>query len=72
MKTRRSPRNQEILWRALGGQRPTAQEIDPIASIERSMSQPFLSPKTRRMLERDLASAKHRAAIDRALREAGK
>ena len=67
MRTRTSPRNQEILWRALGG--PTAQpvKVDPVAAAERALAQPFLSPRTRRMFERDLVRAKHKAAVARAL-----
>lgn len=69
MKTRRSPRNQEILWRELGGKQPKVPKIDPIVAIEHALTQPFLSPRTRRMLERDLARAKQRAAIAKAIKE---
>ncbi len=67
MRTRTSPRNQEILWKALGDPRPVAVKVDPIAAAERALQQPFLSPRTRRMLERDLIRAKQRAAVTRAL-----
>ena len=34
MRTRTSPRNQEILWRALGGEKPAPIKIDPVAVSE--------------------------------------
>ena len=61
MRTRRSPRNQEILWRALGGPKPAPVVVDEVAAAERALAQPFLSPRTRRMIERDLIRAKQRA-----------
>lgn len=67
MRTRRSPRNQEILWRSLGELPAAAIKVDPVAAAERALQQPFLSPRTRRMLERDLIHAKQRAAVARAL-----
>ncbi|MDP2322530.1 MAG: hypothetical protein Q8N51_00680 [Gammaproteobacteria bacterium] len=58
MRTRRSPRNQEILWRALGGPTQPLVIVDVIAAAEHDLALPFLSSRTRRMLERDLAKAK--------------
>lgn len=67
MRTRRSPRNQEILWKALGGPKTEPVKVDPIAAAERALADPFLSPRTRRMFERDILRAKQRAAVTAAL-----
>ena len=66
MRTRRSPKNQMALWRALGGAGTKPAPVDAVAAAERAMALPLLSPRTRRMLERDLARARHRAAVERA------
>lgn len=34
MKTRKSPRNQEILWRSLGGKKPTPPARSPISRLK--------------------------------------
>lgn len=67
MRTRRSPRNQMKLWRALGG--PPAPRLaprDPVAVAEKllaaALADPFTSERTRRQLERDIRAAKIRAA----------
>ncbi len=60
MRTRRSPRNQEILWRELGGKRPELPPVDEVAALERILAGDGLRIKTRRQLERDLARAKVR------------
>ncbi len=67
MHTRRSPRNQAILWKALGGTPKVAAKVDTIAAAERALTQPFLNKRTRAMLERDLIRAKHRAAVTAAM-----
>lgn len=66
MKTRSSPRNQEILWRSFCG--PALQKRDPatVESLERQLTTPHLNARTRRMIERELVTAKRRAAIARA------
>lgn len=69
MRTRRSPRNQDRLWRALGGQPPrpvVTVTLDPVLIIESILAKPGLSARTRQGFERDLKRAKHRAAIIRA------
>lgn len=73
MRTRRSPRNQERLWRALGGEAPattpaqaTAGPVETATRIlDRARSDPFTSQRTLRMLERDLAAARRREALER-------
>ena len=54
MRTRRSWRNQERLWRALGGQPEAAPKTNPIESLQTAISSPFCNKRTRSMLERDL------------------
>ena len=67
MRTRRSPRNQEILWRALSGEQSAeSARSDTVESIERQLAA-CTNARTRRQLERDLARAKQRAAVRRAL-----
>lgn len=61
MRTRTSPRNQEILWRALGGPAPVKHDATSVESIERQISA-CTNARTRRQLERDLQSAKIRRA----------
>lgn len=67
MRTRRSPRNQELLWKYLGSPKPAPVKIDRIAADERALSLPFINKRTRRMFERDLAAAKQKAAVTAAL-----
>lgn len=62
MRTRRSPRNQERLWRELGGDVPAPAPRDPIASIEESLKLTTLNPRTRRQLERELQREKIKRA----------
>lgn len=60
MRTRRSPRNQEILWRALGGPpAPAARNANGIESLERQFSN--ARPRDRKMIEREIARARSRA-----------
>jgi hypothetical protein len=58
MRTRRSPRNQEILWRALSGEPPPQpQRSDTVEAIRRMLATPILNRRTRGQLERDLVRA---------------
>lgn len=61
MRTRRSPRNQEILFRALF-KTPDAPKVerDPLAPIE---PWPFMSPRAKRELERENMRLAHKRAI---------
>ena len=65
--TRRSWRNQDRLFAALF---PKPKPPVPAAPTDPTPI-PFLSPRTRRMLERDRIREAHRAAVKRAL-EGGK
>lgn len=67
MRTRRSPRNQELLWKYLGAPKQAPIKIDRVAAAERALALPFINKRTRRMFERDLARAKQKAAVTRAL-----
>ena len=71
MKTRRSWRNQNRLWKYLGGPAPPPIAHDAITAAEAALKIPTLNRRTRRMFERDLARAKHRAAVRLALNMAG-
>ena len=68
MKTRRSWRNQDRLWRALGGPIESLKPIT-VESIERMLQTPGLTSRTKRQLERDMNRARIRAAIARATGE---
>lgn len=61
MRTRRSPRNQEILWRALGGEPPKKHDSTTVESLTRQLATPGLSKRSRGMIERDLERAKRKA-----------
>jgi hypothetical protein len=70
MRTRRSVRNQEILYRelvkpALALLSPTP-ERKPAESIDLAKAF-WLSPRTKRQMERDRVAAAHKAAVERAL-----
>jgi len=70
MRTRRSPRNQEILWRDLGrqGQPPPEPRREPVIKTDEEIDRiPFLSERTRRMMKRDSERARKRAAFAKAL-----
>jgi len=57
MRTRRSPRNQDILFRALF-KPPSAKVAEPtdrVSVLKEQLSYPFMSSRTRAMLLRDLA-----------------
>ena len=59
MRTRRSPRNQALLWRALGGPPappPVAPTEDRATIIRRHLATPILGRTLRRALERELAA----------------
>lgn len=64
MRTRRSPRNQEILWRALGGVKPEEKrDSKSVESLERQLATAkanFLGERTYRMIEREIERAKLR------------
>lgn len=68
MRTRRSPRNQAILWRALGGApapqpakaKPTPAEV--VATLEAALAG-FLPRSARMQLQRELAKARLRGAV---------
>ena len=62
MRTRRSPRNQEILWRSLGGHRPVRPKADDVAVIEAILGDINLAKRHRAAFERDLQRAKIRRA----------
>ncbi len=66
MRTRTSPRNQERLWRELGGRPRGNVTVDEVEALERSLGQPFLSQRTQRQLMRALAAGKRRVAFARA------
>lgn len=70
MRTRRSPRNQERLWRALGQEtaqpKPvlvTVPEVDTITAMERRLRELIFDRRVRRDLERALARAKEVRAV---------
>lgn len=63
MRTRRSPRNQERLWRALGGEAPAKPAArDRVAVVEEMLLREDLGPKLRRQLERELQREKIKRA----------
>lgn len=73
MRTRRSHRNQEILWRALGGPAPPKPvPVEParleVEEIEAKLSG-FLKPRDRGEMERALVVAKQREHARRVLAE---
>ena len=62
MRTRRSPRNQDRLWRALGAPMPSAQEIEVALSgpprprtAEEIDAMWWIPRRSRTLLKRDLA-----------------
>ena len=65
MRTRRSWRNQDRLWRALGAPGPAPQRRDEVAVIVAMLDHPALNARDRRKLERDLLRAKQRALLRR-------
>ena len=66
MRTRRSPRNQERLWRELGGEREKPPQIDHLRVLERALEL-CMNKRTRKQIERDIANEKHRRAVRAAL-----
>jgi hypothetical protein len=69
VRTRRSPRNQEVLWRELGGRRATVAcpSIDQrIATLRDFIASPFTSKRARANAEREIASIQLRAAVAKA------
>lgn len=59
MRTRRSPRNQEILWRALGAPPQAKHDATTVESLERQLAA-CMNARTRRMIERELVKARMR------------
>lgn len=64
MRTRRSPRNQMILWRALGGKpepppQPAAADLKTDAEIDRMF---WLSKTSRNLLKKDMAKRRRTLA----------
>ena len=64
MRTRRSPRNQEILFRELF--KPPAIPVQVVEPVDLSKAF-WLSPRAKRQIERDRSAAAHKAAVKRAL-----
>ena len=64
MRTRRSPRNQEILFRELF--KPTTVPVESVAPVDLSKAF-WLSPRAKRQVKRDRIAAAHKAAVKRAL-----
>jgi len=67
MRTRTSPRNQDILWRELGGPKPKPAKRDEVEIIEAILADGdsgarFITKRTRGQLERSLQRAKIRRA----------
>ena len=75
MKTRRSPRNQMMLWKALGGPapalKPRADSLELVEQAEKRLNDyqcsPFANPRTLNQLRADVNRAKVQAAKQRAL-----
>lgn len=65
MRTRRSPRNQEILWRELGKQgmpAPVARPEPEILTDEEIDAIPFLSKSSRSLMKRQMRHRRFRKA----------
>ncbi len=65
MRTRRSPRNQDILFRSLFKPEPVKQQpqIDPIERMKKHLQCPFLSKTSRSMFQRELANLEARQRV---------
>lgn len=69
MRTRRSPRNQEILWRALGleGEQapkaPVSTLDSQITQEERILADPFMSKSSKAAARRQIANLKIRKVL---------
>lgn len=61
MRTRTSWRNQDILWRALGGKLPTVPKRDDVAFYSRILERTDICAKERRHYERAIQRAKFKA-----------
>lgn len=68
MRTRRSPRNQEILWRALGDVKPAERRSADEVEIARRMLVQGCSPRDRKHYERVLAREELRLRVQAHLR----
>jgi hypothetical protein len=67
MRTRRSPRNQDILFAALFRPAPVEVPKMPIKTDAEIEAIPFLSKRTRSLLKRDAARSRYRVAVATAL-----
>jgi hypothetical protein len=67
MRTRRSPRNQEILWRELGGKVEKPKPAEPKA-VEEIEAMWWISKRSRNMMIRD-AQKRKRDALRKAIKE---
>jgi hypothetical protein len=63
MRTRRSPRNQERLWRELGGKAEKPQPIISVRSDEEVDAMFWLSKTSRNLLKRDAAKQRQKEPI---------
>ncbi len=63
VRTRRSPRNQAILWKLLGPPDRKSPVGDEVSRLETILRRPDLNARTRRQLERDLQRAKVRKLV---------
>lgn len=74
MRTRRSPRNQDRLFKALfkppDEPKPQADEVERLQELLNTPGR-ILNRRTRGQLERDLKSALHKRAVKRALEGGG-
>jgi hypothetical protein len=61
MRTRRSWRNQDRLWKALGGPQPKPTELDPVALAERTLAN--CEGRHRAWFEQQLRNAKFAALM---------
>jgi len=76
MRTRTSPKGQEILWRELGGSKPGKAPVKPMETpeaaverIQRDLVGPIFDRGRRRSLERELAHAQARLVVKKVLAE---
>lgn len=70
MKTRRSWRNQNRLWRELGGPLPDKQKpVDSVVIAQRMISDPFTSPRDKRHYRRILDKEAERQRVKKIIEE---
>lgn len=67
MRTRTSPRNQEILWKALGGEaKPKPPALDDeaqMAELVRQMNLPFMNKSSRAVYRRQIEKLRIKIAL---------